>query len=642
MNDLFIRILNVGISGGWIALGVLLLRPLLKKTPRWVLCLLWALVALRLLVPYTLYSPISLQPSSQVIPTNITTAPEPAINSGISAINEAVNPILTEIAQPQQNRLEQLLWVGVTLWLAGLGLIVLYSAFTYLRLRYKVRVKLGVEKRVYICDDLDSPFILGVVFPKIYLPSTLSEQQRTDVLCHEYAHLKRRDHWWKPLGFLLLAVYWFNPLLWVAYILLCRDIEQACDEKVIGEMSPVQKTHYAQTLLQCSVRRYMIAACPVAFGEVSVKRRIKGILSYKHPGFWVLLLSFVACAVVAVCFLTDPLPCKHDYSETVLSAPGCTETGRTKLSCKKCDHSYVRRTPVLEHRYEDGDVLTQPTCTSFGVRNRVCIDCGQIVTAKIEMTPHRLDDGGVQVQPTCTSTGVRNHVCLDCGTTVTTAIEMSAHIPGECTVTEPATCSKEGVATTNCAACGTAMTVSVPVDPENHNMQETVIFRNTCKSLGKSQFTCQLCGHEEIRFYQPNEHQLKLLSKQEGTCTSRGWELYGCQICSYEGIRFIEKPGSHQLELVSRTEPTCTTAGKEHYNCKTCGEQIEKTISATGHKNELVSRTEPTCSVTGEAIYKCQICGSITKTVLYCISHHFNDEDVCVVCGYKVTYMEWG
>ena len=499
MNNLFIRILNVGISGGWIALGVILLRPLLKKTPRWVLCLLWALVALRLLVPYTLYSSISLQPSSQVIPADITTTVEPAINSGITVINEAVNPVLTEIAQPQENHLEQLLYAGVILWLAGMGLIALYSVFTYLRLRWRVRANVTIQKRVYICDDLDSPFILGVVCPKIYLPSALSEQQRGDVLAHEFAHLKRWDHWWKPLGFALLAVYWFNPLLWFAYILLCRDIEQACDEKVIGGMSPIQKTHYAQTLLQCSVRRYMIAACPVAFGEVSVRRRIKGILNYKHPGFWVILLSFVACAAVAVCFLTDPLPCKHDYREEVLSAPGCTETGRTKLSCKKCDHSYVRRTPVLEHHYEDGEILTQPTCTTTGVRNRVCVDCGHTVTACIEMT---------------------------------------AHIPGEYAVTQASTCSAQGIATTNCTACGIAMTACVVINPQAHSLQETVIQTATCTNEGESVFTCQYCGYEEQCIYEKLDHQYTVVHCGDW---SKCWDRYTCIRCGYTFNEYMDK-----------------------------------------------------------------------------------------------------
>lgn len=549
MNELFIRILNVGITGGWIALGVILLRPLLKRTPRWVHCLLWSLVALRLLLPVELYSYISLQPSGQVIPTNITTAAEPAINSGIAVINDAINPVLTEIAQPQHNGLEQLLSVAAKAWLIGVGLLLLYTVIAYLRLIYQVRIKVRIQKRVYICDDISSPFILGALLPRIYLPSALGEQQRTDVLAHEQAHLKRRDHWWKPLGFLLLAVYWFNPLLWVAYILLCRDIEQACDEKVIANMTPREKSHYAQTLLQCSVRRHMVAACPVAFGEVSVKHRVKGILSYKNPGFWVVLLSLVVCTVVAACFLTDPLPCKHDYSEVVLSAPGCTESGRTKMLCKKCDHSYVRRTTETGHHYEDGTVLTQPTCTSTGLRNRVCKDCGHSYNVEINKVAHQYKDGDVTVQPTCTTTGVRNRICAVCNHTVTAPVEMTEHIPGLYTVTQLPTCSKEGTATTNCTACGISMTTSVARDPQAHELQETVVTASTCDADGEGVIACRLCGYAEKCTYEKLEHEFLLFDSQPATCSTDGFVMYKCRHCN--ATYTISRPhtNSHKLNF---------------------------------------------------------------------------------------------
>lgn len=603
MNELFVHVLNVGITGGWIALGVMLLRPLLKKTPRWVFCLLWALVALRLLLPVTLQSAVSLLPSAEVIPADIATTATPAINSGISTVNEAVNPVLTEYVQPESNNLKDLLSLGAIVWLVGVGLLLCYSLVAYLRVACQVRIKVAVQKRIFICDHIDSPFILGVVFPRIYLPSELTTEQQKDVLAHEFAHLKRRDHWWKPLGFLLLSVYWFNPFLWVSYILLCRDIEQACDEKVIASMTPGEKSHYAQTLLQCSARRHMVAACPVAFGEVGVKQRIKMILHYKNPGFWVVLISLIVCGVVAVCFLTNPLPCKHDYQETELSAPSCTETGRSKYVCNKCDHSYVGRTPVMEHHYEDAQVLTEPTCTQKGVLQRICVECGHKVTAEIEMTAHQFEDGQVRIQPTCTNVGVRERVCVECGSTVTAPIEMTAHIPGEYTATRASTCSKEGEATTKCTACGIPMTASIPFNPGKHNMQETVIFRNTCTSLGKSQFTCQWCNHEEIRFFAPYEHQFELVSRTEATCTARGREIYECQKCSYSGTRFLEIT-DHQYELIYRKESTCTTQGEEHYKCKLCGDMLQN--------------------------------------VLYYAPHSYNFEDQCIHCGKKIEYTPWG
>ena len=604
MNELFVRMINVGIAGGWIALGVLLLRPLLKKTPRWILCLLWAIVALRLLLPMTLYSPISLQPSTQVIPTDITTSAAPAINSGISSVNEVVNPVLTEYAQPEKNDLEKVLSLGAKIWLVGVGVLLSYSILSYVRLLWRTRINLRQQKGVYLCDTIDSPFVLGVVFPRIFMPSWLSTQQQNDVLAHEFAHIKRRDHWWKPLGFALLAVYWFNPLLWVAYILLCRDIEQACDEKVIRTMTAEEKTGYAKTLLECSVHRKMVMACPVAFGEVSVKTRIKGILHYKNPGFWVIMLSLLVCGVVAACFLTNPLPCKHDYQETVLAAPSCTESGRSKQVCRKCDHSYVSRMPVMEHHYEDGEVLTEPTCTTHGVRTRVCTDCGHTVNAEIEMTAHQFEDGQVRIQPTCTNVGVRERVCVECGSTVTAPIEMTAHIPGEYTATRASTCSKEGEAITKCTACGIVMKKTFPLNPGNHNLKETVLVKTSCAAGGESLFTCLWCSYTETRNY--------------------------------------HKP-NHQYELVNRIDPSCFAHGEEHYKCTVCGDTKEKTIDPyPNHQYELVYRVDPSCSVQGEEFFKCKICGKTLLNLLYSGVHNYNEEDICIYCGKKIEYTPWG
>ena len=528
MSELFVRILNVGITGGWIALGILLLRPLLKRTPRWVLCLLWALVALRLLLPVEYSSSFSLLPSAQVIPTDIATSEAPAIDSGIVPVNAVVNPVLTEIAQPETNHMQKLMDLGVEIWLCGMAIIALYSIISYIHLAFKTRIKIKQQKRVYLCDAIDSPFILGVVFPKIYLPSGLDAQQREHVLAHEFAHLKRRDHLWKPLGFLMLCIYWFNPILWVAYILLCRDIEQACDEKVIKTMTTEEKARYATTLLECSVRRRMVTACPVAFGEVGVKTRIKGILSYKNPGFWVMVLSLVLCVVVAVCFMTNPLPCKHDYETAVLSAADCTHTGRDQLTCRKCDHSYVSRSPVLEHHYEDGEVLTQPTCTTTGVRNRVCTDCGH---------------------------------------TVTEVMEMTAHIPGAYVVTEPSTCSAQGLATTNCTACGITMTAPVAVDPQAHGLQETVIKAVTCTKDGESIYTCQYCDFEEKCTHEKLGHQFKLVMGGH-------WCLFECVHCGAISADYAD-------EIVYKGDPYAvsgysgdyglTVGGKPAKMCSVCG-----------------------------------------------------------------------
>ena len=203
-------------------------------------------------------------------------------------------------------------WIAGWVWVLGMIAMAVYAAVSYLRLRRIVRVSMPAGEGVYLCDHIASPFILGIVRPRIYLPSELPQENWACILAHERAHLARRDHWWKPLGFLLLTVFWFQPLLWLAYILLCRDVEQACDEKVIQSLSESEKREYSQVLLECSVPGKWITACPLAFGETGVKHRIRAVLHYKKPTLWILIIALIACTVLAVCFLTDPADTPDD------------------------------------------------------------------------------------------------------------------------------------------------------------------------------------------------------------------------------------------------------------------------------------------------------------------------------------------
>ena len=236
--------------------------------------------------------------------------PAPTITSGVEFIDNAVNPSLSEsfAAAPLGSVNPLYVWTYLAgwVWLIGLAAMLLYALVSYLRLRRRVSASIPLRENIYVCDEVPSPFILGIVRPRIYLPSALDEAQRGSVLSHERAHLARHDHWWKPLGFALLAVYWFNPLLWLAYTLLCRDIELACDERVLRGMDAGQVKAYSSALLACSVPRRMIAACPLAFGEVGVGARVKNALRYKKPAFWVVAASVAVCVVVAACFLTNP------------------------------------------------------------------------------------------------------------------------------------------------------------------------------------------------------------------------------------------------------------------------------------------------------------------------------------------------
>ena len=311
MAAVFLKLLNLSISASWLVLAVLVLRLVSKRSPKWMNVLLWGIVALRLVLPFSVESALSLIPSAETVsPAVVQFDPAPTITSGVSVIDNAVNPPLSEhfSAVPTASVNPLYVWTEIAgwVWLIGLGAMLLYALVSYLRLRRRVSVSLPVQDHIYLCDAISSPFILGVVKPHIYLPSGLDEVQRQNVLAHEQAHLARRDHWWKPLGFALLAVYWFNPVLWLAYALLCRDIELACDERVIRTMDESAVKTYSTVLLACSMPRKAVITCPLAFGEVGVKERVKNALHYKKPAFWVVAASVAVCIVVAVCFLTNP------------------------------------------------------------------------------------------------------------------------------------------------------------------------------------------------------------------------------------------------------------------------------------------------------------------------------------------------
>ncbi len=314
MEAVLIKMVNMSIIASYLALAVMVLRLVLKKAPRWIFVALWAMVGLRLVLPFTFESAFSAVPNPQPIPQTIVMDPVPQINSGIPILNSAVNPYLQESFSPapgdSANPMQIIGRVLSLVWLAGVVGMALYAAVSYGMLRKKVREAMPQGGRIYLCDRIPSPFILGLFSPKIYLPSSIVQADIPYVVAHEKAHIQRFDHIWKPLGFALLSLYWFNPILWVAYILLCRDIESACDEKVLKKEGAEIKKAYCSALLNCSVSRRAISACPLAFGEVGVRQRIKNVLNYKRPAFWVILIALVASIVLGVCLLTDPVESK--------------------------------------------------------------------------------------------------------------------------------------------------------------------------------------------------------------------------------------------------------------------------------------------------------------------------------------------
>ena len=310
MDKLFITIVNNGLVASWIILAVIVLRKLLNRIPKWVNCLLWGLVAIRLAIPFSIESIFSLIPSAKPVPADIEYAKIPKIDSGMHAVNMVINPVLEnhfavkEIASV--NPIQVIIFISSYIWMIGVIGLLIYAFVSFIMLKRQVKNAQAIDKGIFISETIDSPFILGFVKPSIYIPDYLDDEAYICVTEHEKAHIKRGDFIWKPFGFLILSVYWFNPLCWFAYIMLCKDIEYACDEKVTKDKDKNWKAKYCQVLLDCSSKRKMIAACPVAFGEVSVKDRIKFVIRYKKPTFGMIVLAFVACIVVGICFLTNP------------------------------------------------------------------------------------------------------------------------------------------------------------------------------------------------------------------------------------------------------------------------------------------------------------------------------------------------
>ncbi len=314
MSKLFLDLLNASISASWLVLAVLLARFCLKRAPRWTVVLLWAIVALRLLWPgeITLESPLSLVPSAETIPHTILTENSFNLQTGIDPVDERVNDYLGDyyyegVTVPTDRGKDMVGAISI-LWVVGMVALSGYALISYLRIKRRVATAVRLWEGVYQSEFVTSPFVLGLIKPRIYLPNHMEEKILLHVLEHETAHIRRRDHWWKPMGYVLLILYWFNPVMWVAYFFLCRDIELACDERVARTLDDRGRMEYSEALLRSSVSRWGISACPLAFGEVGVKARIRSVLHYKRPAFWVIVAALVLCVVMAVCFLTNPLP----------------------------------------------------------------------------------------------------------------------------------------------------------------------------------------------------------------------------------------------------------------------------------------------------------------------------------------------
>ncbi len=349
--EIFLNIFNMSITASWLVLAILLIRLIFKKAPKAIFVVLWALVAVRLICPFSFESVLSLIPSKEIVPLEIHRFEGAQLheNTVINIISNPAYPaeISREIAR-SVNSTQIWFMSACFAWLIGIAAMLLYTFISYLKLHRKVREAIPHKDSIMLCDRIGTPFILGVFKPKIYLPSAMNDSDMQYVIAHEKAHLKRCDHLWKPLGFLLLTVYWFNPVLWVAYILLCRDIELACDEKVIKDLGVDIKKAYSQALINCSVKHRAIAACPLAFGETGVKKRIQSVLNYKKPAFRIVAVAIIASIAVGICFLTDPI--KEENRHISEQTSGSTLNG---LTLEIVSSDFTAPSPYIEIEWKN-------------------------------------------------------------------------------------------------------------------------------------------------------------------------------------------------------------------------------------------------------------------------------------------------
>lgn len=325
MEGIFVKLLNMSISASVLILIAVLLRALLKRSPKWIHCLLWGLVAVRLVCPLSFESSFSLAPRADFVEAKLGVQREDGryMNSATDVskvLNDELDNAQNKNLANKGNADRQGDWKKISwTWFTGVVLLLGYAAISYLRFRKKVQASVRLRDGIYVCDNIRTPFILGVIRPMIYLPSDMDEVQTDNVIAHERAHLSRLDQVWKPLGYCLFTVYWFNPLCWLAYVLFCRDMELACDEKVIRDMDVEDKKVYSRVLLSFSDPSHRIAAGPLAFGEIGVKKRIQSVLNYRKPAFWMVGLAILALVVTSLCFLTNP-KAANDPAQTMGAA----------------------------------------------------------------------------------------------------------------------------------------------------------------------------------------------------------------------------------------------------------------------------------------------------------------------------------
>ena len=547
LSGLFITLLNMSITASWAVLVIITVRALLKKAPKWIMCSLWALVAVRLLLPFSFESGISLVPSTETVPKTIVNSATPSINSGISAVDRVVNPVIVKAANLSSDPargMQKIFGILSVVWVVGVAAMLIYALITYLRITVKTRASVEIESGVFICDNISDPFLFGIVRPRIYVPSKLDPNDRVYVIAHERAHLRRKDYLWKPLGFVLLAFHWFNPVMWAAYVLLCRDIEFACDEKVISKFGSEIKKQYSEALVNCSVSKRMVSACPVAFGETSIKVRIKNVLNYKKPTFWAIVACLVVSIVLTACFITDPRKVSasaggfekrkertHEYTALVIKDATCTENGETSYICVRCGESYRAEVRARGHAYES-EVTSEAVCNRGEITTYTCKKCGDTYEEEGKPAPDVHDYSVVETlkEATCLEAGENKVTCSRCGDYYTEPTEALGHA---LTVVErvDAGCMTSGYSNVVCSRCGYSYTEAY--DALGHDFAPaTCSLPETCTRCGETRGEalghthggiCEYCG-ALIKYEVNNDKLLETIQNSWNAYWEEYWE----------------------------------------------------------------------------------------------------------------------
>ncbi len=568
MAGIFLKIVNMSISACWIILAILLLRFILKKAPKWINCALWGIAGLRLVMPFSFESVMSLIPSTETISSDIMIDKTPTIDSGIPVINNIVNPVIGESFTPDPaasaNPLQILIPVLAIAWIVGIAVLFTYTVVSYFRITSKIGTAVLLRDNIYQSENVVSPFVLGIIKPKIYLPFNMNAQDMEHVIAHEQAHIHRKDYLWKPLGFLILILHWFNPMVWLGYILLCRDIELACDEKVAKTLNDEQRVDYSQALLTCSVNRRMIAACPLAFGEVSVKDRVKSVLNYKKPAFWIIVVAIVVSIVTAFCFLTDPLDRglgiepESDNNKTTNSTSNHATTSDTTSTKTDTD------TTQCAHVWGQWVEKSVATCQSSGKKERICHNCHAIESEKTETTDHKASDWIVDSVADVGKDGLKYTKCVYCNKRIEEKVipaidENHQHAVAEWVTIKTPTCTVSGTKNAICSCGKTIKTKEIPSNGHSLIIDKAVVA--TCTSNGLTEGShCSVCNVIIVEQKTINSKGHTMTSKEvAATAGKEKHTLHYCTICSYS-YEVFPTPTS-AIKFKSNNNGTCSVIG---------------------------------------------------------------------------------